>query len=470
MMLFRLARRRRGAESEAMTTSKRSLHPAGLVLLVCLAGATALATDTNWPQFRGAAARGVSTNASLPARWSATENVEWKTEIPGRGWSSPIVWGDCVFLTTVVNRGESEEPKKGLYLGGNRPEPPKSVHDWKVLCLDLTNGKVRWEKTVHSGLPQSPIHLKNSFASETPVTDGERVYACFGNVGIFCFRLDGTEAWTHSLTPRRTRYGWGTAASPALHGDRLYYLCDNDEQSYLLALDKRSGKEIWCTPRGEKSNWSTPFVWQNRRRTEIVTAGSGAIRSYDLNGKLLWSLRGMSSITIATPYAANGLLYVSSGYVGDKLKALYAIKPGASGDITLPAGTTSGEFLAWSSPAIAPYNPTTLVHDGFLYVLYDRSFVSCFNAETGAVCYERKPLPNGLAFTASPWAVCDKIFCLSESGVCFVLRAGPDFQLLRTNQLENEMCMATPALAGNRLLIRTDKRLYCIRNLVVSAN
>jgi outer membrane protein assembly factor BamB len=450
----------------------KSIHQHALIAAISAAFvvAFALATpseanDENWPQFRGAGARGVSMNTKLPDRWSATENVEWKTEIPGRGWSSPIAWGDRVFLTTVVNQGESEEPKKGLYFGGNRPEVPKAEHEWKVLCLDLASGKVRWEKTVRRGQPQTAIHLKNSFASETPVTDGERVYACFGNVGIFCFDLDGREVWEHPLEPRRMRFAWGTAASPVLHGDRLYYVCDNDEQSYLLALDKRTGKEIWRTARDEKSNWSTPFVWQHAKRTEIVTPGTGANRSYDLDGKLLWSLQGMSSITIATPYAADGLLYLSSGYVGDKLKALYAIKPGASGDITPLAGETSGEFIAWSDPNIAPYNPSTLVRDGRLYVLYDRGLVSCFDAKTGAMHYDRQRLPNGFAFTASPWAVGDKIFCLNESGVCFVLRAGDKFELLHANELGGEMCMSTPALAGNRLILRTDKRLYSIRRM-----
>lgn len=440
------------------------MKPIPLLLssLVVSLGA-ALASD-DWPQFRGADARGVSMNAQLPERWSATENIEWKSDLPGRGWSSPIVARGRVFLTAVINRGETEEPKKGLYFGGNRPEPPKTEHEWKVLCLDLATGQIRWSQTVQRGQPQSAIHLKNSFASETPVTDGERVYACFGNVGIFCLDLEGREVWKHTLESRPTRFEWGTAASPVLHGDRLYYVCDNDQQSYLLALDKRTGKEIWRTPRDEKSNWSTPFIWTHAQRTEIITAGTGANRSYDLDGHPLWSLRGMSSITIATPYAADGLLYLSSGYVGDKVKALYAIKPGAKGDITPPAGQTSGEFIAWSDATIAPYNPTTLVHEGWLYVLYDRGLVSCFDAKTGELRYDRQRLPNGFAFTASPWAVRDRIFCLNESGLCYVLRAGDKFELLHTNEIEpGAMCMSTPALAGDRLLLRTDKRLYSIR-------
>jgi outer membrane protein assembly factor BamB len=438
----------------------------GLLVVICeTAVPGAEAQEMNWPQFRGADSTGVSENSGLPNRWSETENVEWKAELPGRGWGAPVIWGDHVFLTTVVNSGETEPLKKGLYFGGDRPEPSKSEHEWKVVCLELASGKVRWEKTVHKGLPPTPIHLKNSYASETPVTDGKHVYACFGNVGIFCFDFEGHHLWTHEIAPHPTRLGWGTASSPVLHGDRLYYQYDNDEQSYLLALDKLTGKVVWNMERDEKSNWSTPFVWAHEGRTEIVTAGTGAVRSYDLDGKLLWSLKGMSSITIAVPYVADGLLYVSSGYILDPVKALYAIRPGASGDITLPKGETSNEFIVWSSLFIAPYNPSTLVHKGRLFILYDRGLLSCFNAKTGEQYYDRQRLERGVAVTSSPWCYDGKVFCLNEDGLCCVVREGNEFELLHTNALAaDDICLSTPAISGDRLLIRTDKRLYCIRN------
>lgn len=423
------------------------------------------APESPWPQFRGPGARGVATNAHLPEHWSAANNVSWKQELPGRGWSSPIVWGKRVFVTTAVSSGNPESPKKGLYLGGERPNSPRAEHTWKLLCLDLASGRVRWEKTMHQGQPANPIHLKNSRATETPVTDGERVYALIGNAGVFCFDLEGRPVWSKSLEPRQTRYGWGTAASPVMHGERLYLVSDNDEQSYLLALDKRTGKEIWRVERDEKSNWSTPSVWENDQRTEIVTAGTGKVRAYDLEGKLLWWFKGMSSITIATPYAGQGLLYVSSGYVGDKARPLYAIRPNASGDISLLPGQTNNAAIAWCQPTGAPYNPTTLVYEGRLYVLHDRGLVSAINARTGATLYDRERLPEGLHFTASPWACNGRVFCLNEDGLTFVLRAGDQFELLHTNKLaEDDMCMATPALAGDRLLIRTAVRLYCIRS------
>lgn len=422
-------------------------------------------SPVRWPQFRGPGAAGISTNTQLPEHWSATNHVAWTASLAGRSWSSPIVWDNQVFLTSVVNSGESEPVKKGLYFGGDRPEPSKSEHQWKVLGIDLGDGRVRWEKTVHRGAPRTPVHLKSSYGAETPVTDGERVYALFGGVGIFALSLDGADVWSKELQPRKTRYGWGTAASPVLHGGRLYVINDNDDHSELVALDAKTGKEIWRVDREEKSNWSTPFIWENGERTELVTTGSGAIRSYDPDGRGLWSLRGMSSIAIPTPCAGDGLLFVSSGYVGDKFRPLYAVRPGASGDISLKSGETNNAFIAWSDPVGGPYNPSPLYYQGRLYVLFDRGLVSCVDATSGRVLWDRERLPDGYAFTASPWAANGLIYCLNEDGVCFVLRAGDRFELLHTNRLsDDDMCMATPAMAGDRLLIRSATRLYCLRN------
>ncbi|WP_146594027.1 outer membrane protein assembly factor BamB family protein [Novipirellula galeiformis] len=426
---------------------------------------SALAVE-NWPQFRGHDATGVVDDpGQLPDTWSATENVAWKTDIPGRGWSSPIVWGDRVFVTTVVNLGEAETPKKGLYFGGNRPEPPSSEHEWIVMCLDLKDGGTLWRKQVRKATPQSSIHLKNSLASETPVTDGEHVYVLFGGVGIYCFDMQGNEVWMRDIAPRKTRYGWGTAASPVLHGDRLYVVNDNEEESYLQAFDKHTGQSIWRTERDEKSNWSTPFIWNNELRTEIVTLGSGQVRSYDLDGHLLWSLTGMSTITIATPYQYRGLLYLSSGYVGDPYRPLYAIRPGGKGDISLEGTETSNASIVWSQPTAAPYNPSTLAYDGIVYVLYDRGLFAAYDAVDGSEIYSKKRIPQGGGYTASPWAYDGKVFCLNEDGKTTMIKAGNEFEVIGSNELsDDDMGMASPAIAGDRLLIRTASRIYCIQN------
>ena len=422
-----------------MVVSKRiaaflSVGSLGLAIL------SAAQAQDRWPQFRGSQSRGISTEAfvnagaaldsRLPDKWSSTSNVVWKKDVAGRGWSSPVVWDDKVFLTTVISSEAYEPAKKGLYFGGER-KAPESEHQWKVLCLDLKTGETLWEKQVHQGVPKSSIHIKSSFASETPVTDGERIYCCFGSLGIFCLDFDGNEIWRSELEALPTRLGWGAAASPVLHEGRLYFCNDNERASYLACLDAATGKEIWKVEREEKSNWSTPFIWKNAIRTEIVTAGTSQVRSYDLDGKLLWSLKGMSSITIATPYEAEGLL--------------------------------SSESIAWSVPKGAPYNPSTLVYHGRMYVLYDAGLFACFDSATGKEIYSRQRIPNGRAFTSSPWAYGDKIFCLNEEGQTFVIQAGDEFKILHTNEFESDdMGMASPAILRDRVLIRTATRIYCI--------
>lgn len=435
------------------------MRPLICLTLTALISSPAFAGST-WPQFRGPGALGVSDEPSLPDVWSTTDNVAWKADIPGRGWSSPVVWGGRVFLTTCVSDGKEATAKKGLYMGGER-KASADVHHWLVLALDAGTGRVLWQREAHHGVPETPVHLKNSYASETPVTDGERVYAYFGNVGVFCFGMDSAPLWSKKLGIYKTMFGWGTAASPVLHDGRLYVVDDNEQHSFLVALDAKTGDEIWRVDRDEKSNWATPFVWQNEKRTELVTAGSRHVRSYSLDGKLLWEFKGMSSLTIPTPFASDGLLYVGSGYVMDKNRPLYAIRPGASGDISLKKGETSNDFIAWCQPTGAPYNPSFLAYDGHIYVLKDRGTLSCSEAKTGKEVYKDQKL-GASAFTSSPWAYGGKVFCLSEDGDTFVVQAGAQFKLLGKNSL-GELTLATPAIADGALFIRTESKLYRIQ-------
>ena len=417
----------------------------------------------NWAQFRGPGAAGVSTNSGLPDAWSAEERIAWKTPIPGRGWSSPIVWGNRIFVTTAIREGgQPGAAKKGLYFGGNRPVP-KSVHRYVVYCLDLDTGKIVWERQVHRGVPKHGHHLKNSLASETPVTDGERVYAYIGNVGLFSFDFEGKLLWSKRWESVPTRFGWGTAASPVLHGERIYLVNDNEQESFLVALDKKTGKRIWRVERDEKSNWATPFVWEKEKRTEIVTPGTGKTRSYGLDGELLWEFGGMSSHTIPTPLAAHGLLFVTSGYINTLTRPLFAIRPGATGDITLGKDQTANEYIAWCRKKAGPYNPSPIVYGDYLYVLYDRGIIACYDARTGEEVYGKHRIgPGASAFTSSPWAYDGKLFCLSEDGDTFVIQAGPVFKLLGKNSL-GEFCMATPAIVRDSLIIRTESRLLRIK-------
>ena len=416
----------------------------------------------NWPCFRGPSC-GVVEDEVLPVSWSATENVQWKIDVVGRAWSSPIVWGDKIFLTTVASEGHVEEAKKGLYFGGNRNKPPSAIHHWIVYCYDWASGKTLWQKTVHMGKPAEPVHIKNTYASETPVTDGKRVYFYFGNVGVFCFDLYGKEVWQKRFDPVKMRYNWGTAASPVLHGDRLFIINDNEEKSYLLALDKKTGNEVFRVQRDEKSNWVMPYIWENAERTELVTCGTGKVRSYDLEGQLLWELRGMSVIAIPTPVEANGLLYLCSGYVGDKKnRPIYAVKAGATGDITPENEQDTGKYIAWYHKFGGPYNPSPIAYGDFFYILYDRGMLSCYQGRTGKLIYEKQQLaPDARAFTVSPWANDGKLFFLSEDGDTFIVKAGPEFKVLGRNAL-NEMCMATPATLRGSIIIRTLNKLYRI--------
>jgi outer membrane protein assembly factor BamB len=430
--------------------------------LCCLGLGGISRAEENWPCFRGSNS-GLAEDRELPVSWSTTENVKWKVDIPGMAWSSPIVWGDRIFLTTAAIEGEVAAPKKGLYVGRERRDALNKAHQWMVYCLSWKDGGILWKKVAHEGKPLGPVHVKNTYASETPVTDGERVYCYFGNIGVFCYDMDGKELWKKRFDYVKTRYNWGTAASPALWGDRLYVVNDNQDSSYLVGLEAATGKEVFRVERHEQTNWATPFVWKNAGRTELVTCGTGRIRSYDRAGKVLWELSGMSALVIPTPVTDGKLLYISSGFVMDRRqRPIYAIRPGASGDITPAEGQMSSEFIAWKHRFGGPYQPSPIVYGDYFYVLYDQGKLSCYRAKTGEIVYGPVRIAMGArAFTASPWASKGRIFFLSERGDTYVIKAGEVFKLLSTNALD-EMCMATPAALRGAMLIRTLTKLYRI--------
>ncbi len=448
-----------------------------------------LESDENWPSFRGADALSVAEDdPRLPLSWSATENVTWKTPVDGLGWSSPVIWGDRIFLTTVVSEGESQEPRMGLYFPFGSPEPgapelgfpepkegelmerEKDVHRWLVYAVDFESGDVVWTSEVNTEAPRFDRHLKNTYASSTPVTDGDRVYAYFGNVGVFALDMEGGLVWEQRFNPVATRYGWGPAASPVLHDDTLFIVNDNDEQSFVVALDAETGEERWRVDRDEGTNWSTPFVWQHEQRTELVTAGSDQVRSYDLQGEELWSFRGLNSISVPQPFSAHGLLYVTSGYVGDAVRPVYAIRPGASGDITLREGQQSNDHIVWYAETAGPYNPTPLVYGDFYFTLLDQGFFTVHDAKTGRELYfteqqivnqeVRRRIARGSGgFSASPWAYNDTVFVLSEDGDTYVIDTANDFDVVGTNSLD-EVALSSPAIARGSLFIRTRSHLW----------
>ncbi len=431
---------------------------------------------------------GVAPGTDVPEKWSATENVRWKVSVPGQGWSSPIVWGDTVFLTSGISGKPFKQPTAGLY--GNEyiaelqsqglsneevmrrvrsrdnetPEESDEIR-YMVYALDARTGKIKWEQEAHKAKPSGGRHRKNTYASETPFTDGERLYVSFGqNVGLFCYTLDGKMLWKKQWPPQPIYLDFGTASSPTVHDGRVYLLHDSEADSYITALDAKSGEEIWRTARPRtglpRSSWTTPYVWTNEKRTEIVTLGHAMVLSYGLDGKELWRVTGMSMPT-ASPLASNGWLYVGSGSQGDANRPFLAIKPGASGDITLADGAASNDFIAWRQPRVSGYTPSAIVHQGRAYLVHDTGILAVLSAKTGEQIYKVRVGGGGHTFSASPVAAGNRIFLLTEGGLTFVLESGDEYKEMAKNDLD-EMSLASPAIAGGALYIRTESKLYRI--------
>jgi outer membrane protein assembly factor BamB len=453
------------------------------LLLLMMGIAVAAASD--WPGFRGPEANPVGADLKLADRWSKTENVEWMTEIPGRGWSSPVVTGERVFLTAAVTEGVSKKPQVGTeYSNEYAAElskqglsekqimdkinerdfelPNEVMLHYFLYCVNLKTGKVEWKREFYAGHPPGGRHRKNSFTSETPVTDGKTVFVYVANLGIYAFDLKGKALWTTKVDTNPIYLDFGTGGSPVLHDEQLIILSDNEKQQYLASFNKKTGKQNWRTNRefrGERggmkvgSAWTTPFIWKSGARTEIVTVSPGFAASYDLEGRELWRLGGMSLMPVPSPFTYEGLLYINAG----RGKPLFAVKAGAAGDVT-----GSKEFVVWNDQRGGTYLPTPVAYQGGIYSLTETGILSRFDAKTGKLSYKSRLAPDAGYFTTSPWAYNGKVFCLSEEGKTFVVEAGETFKLLHTNMLD-EMAQATPAMVGDRLLVRTESKLYSIR-------
>jgi outer membrane protein assembly factor BamB len=448
------------------------------------------AAPVSWPQFRGPHA-GVADESSLPVHWSTSENVAWSADVPGRGWSSPILWNDRVYVTAGISAGAFKAPSTGIFGNDYVAELQKQglpmdevikrvtardieltseVTDLRYMlyAIDAKTGKVVWEREAHKGKPFGGRHRKNTYASETPVTDGERLYVSFGaNVGVFCYAMDGTLLWTKTWPPQPIYLDFGTAASPVIHGGRIYIQHDTDGESFLAALDKTTGKDVWSVKRTDlnatrlKSGWATPFVWENPLRTEIVTVGRGYIISYDVSGQELWRLTGSIVQAAPTPFAIDGVLYVTAGSQGESDRPVYAIKPRASGDISLVRDQTSSEFVLWMQPRMAGYTPSALVYRNRLYAVNDNGVLQVADAKTGKEVYKVRVGGGGNTFSSSPFASAGRIYAISEDGDAFVWEAGDQYKELAKNSL-GEMTFATPAADANSLYIRTATKLYRI--------
>ena len=377
----------------------------GWICLLAAAAAGAAVAGGDWPQFRGPSASGIGDGANPPVRWDAAKgtNVVWSTEIPGLSLSSPVVWGDRVFLTTAISGDPKQAFRIGLF-GDTDSVNDSSRHQWKVLALDKKTGKILWEQTAHEGTPKTKRHPKSSQASPTPVTDGKVVVAYFGSEGLYTYSTDGKLLWKKDLGIQNAGWffdpdsEWGAASSPVIYKSTVIVLCDRQKDSFIAALDLKDGKELWRTGRAEIPTWGTPTIVAGKDHVEIATNGSKAIRGYDADtGKELWTLGPNSEVACTTPISAQGLIYVTAGY--PPVQPIYAIKVGSSGDLTLKDGKESSDAIAWSKQRGGVYLPSPLVYGEQLYTVNNNGVMTVYNAKTGDRVAEggRRRLVYGVA-------------------------------------------------------------------------
>ena len=438
----------------------RRLIPVLVLSSVTLA-ASGVAPSTQWGSFRGASATGVSDGQNLPEKWDVAtgENIRWKAAIPGLAHSSPIVWNNHVFITSAVSSRSDATFKPGLYGEGTASED-RSIHKWIVMALDAKTGRPVWQQTAFEGEPREKRHIKSTYASATPATDGKVLVAFFGSQGLYAYSLDGKLLWKKDLGHLDVgaydipTYEWGTASSPVIHDGRVIVQVDTSKDDYLLALDSATGRELWRTARQELPSWGTPTVVTAGGRTEVVTNSSNFVYGYDIaTGKELWRLGGSSQITAPTPIFTPDAIIITSGR--RPTAPILAIKPGATGNITDSAS------VLWQKLQRGPYMPTPIIHGTQLYVLGNAGVFDSYNYRTGDEIYRARLVHKGSGFSASPVASDGRLFASSEDGDIFVVKLGPAFEVLAQNSM-GEPLMATPAIAGETLFVRGQKTLFAI--------
>jgi len=430
-------------------------------ILLFMLSTQVLAADpsalVNWPQFRGPLTSGVAPEGDPPVQWSESKNVRWKVAIPGVGSSTPIVWGDKVFLLTAV-----ETDRKDSSLPDPKDQPmrqfgivfPNKFHKFDVLCLDRGTGQTLWQKTAAELVPHEGHHPDNDFASATPVTDGKHLWASFGSRGVYCYDLAGNLKWEKDFGDLTTRLSFGEGSSPALHGDTLVTNWDHDGQSFIVAQDAATGDVRWRKDRDEKSAWATPLIVEGHGRTQVVTSASNMVRSYDLkSGELLWECGGQVGNVTPAPVTNGPLVFCMSGYRGS---ALYALPLDQSGDLT------DTDKIAWKADRGTPYVPSPLLYDNRLYFTQSNDgLLSCLDAATGKVIIDRTRLPEIRKTYASPVGAAGRVYLTSRDGTTLVIRHADTFEVLATNKLDDEID-ASAAIVGKELYLRGKRYLYCL--------
>ena len=461
------------------------------VKFACLCGIAVAAVagpNENWPQWRGPLQIGLAPAADPPTTWSETENVRWKVKIPGVGTSTPLVWDNLVFVQTAIPTGKKIEPTPaggeppaaaapdsgvrpaekapggppegqgkgpgGRRGGGGRGGKPTEVHQFVLLCLDRATGKVLWQQVACEQVPHEGSHQDGTFASSSGVTDGKHVWAYFGSRGIYCYDFQGKLVWSKDLGDMRIAAGFGEGSSPALYKDMLIVNWDHEDGSFITALDKMTGQEIWKQAREERTSWSTPLVIEKDGKAEVVVSATGKIRSYDpATGKVIWECGGMTRNVIPTPVTDSELVYCASGFQGN---SLLAIKLGKTGDLT---GTDS---IAWSHKKGTPYVPSALLYNGKLYFFSGNNpMLTCLDAKTGQVLIDAERIEGMQGVYASPVGAGGRVYLTGRNGVTVVLKQSDKLEVLATNRLEDKTD-ASPVAVGKDLLLRGREHLYCI--------
>ncbi|MDX2430576.1 MAG: PQQ-binding-like beta-propeller repeat protein, partial [Bacteroides sp.] len=401
----------------------------------------------------------------LPVVWGEDQNVRWSVEVEGDSWASPVVWGKKVFVASSfpVKVSAAPERREGAPPGGEDESFKSEVYRWEVTCVDLESGAILWKETAFEGSPRVKKHRAHNYAAETPVTDGKRLYVYFGMTGLYCYSLDGELLWEKDLGAYKTLHDWGTGSSPVIYNEKLYVQVDNEENSFLVALDAASGDEIWKASRDEKTNYSTPMIWENSQRKELIVGGKTA-RSYDLlTGEVFWELKVPGHYNIPGPVADDDYIYLGNAPYRDTPGTFFCVKAGAEGNITPAEGESTSSGVAWSIMDAPLGSPSPLLHNGLIYLLSSRGgSVSCLDATSGEQVYQEK-IEGVAACWASPWLYEDQIYFTDEKGTTRIITAGKTFELVGENKLDDKF-WASVAVTSDAYLMKGNKKLYCIGN------
>jgi outer membrane protein assembly factor BamB len=421
----------------------------------------------DWPRFRGPAGSGIADHQPVRTDWDAASGrgILWKTPVPGIGHSSPVVWGDRVFISTAISsaaRGHYNPKDTGI-----DPSKDVAVHEWRVIALDKDTGRVAWSRTAHRGVPKVKRHVKATQANASPATDGRIVVVAFGSEGLYAYDMNGTLLWKQDLGILDPGYAgqpdlqWGFATSPIIHGDLVILQCDIQANSFIVAFNIKDGTQAWRTSRDEIPAWSTPVIYQGKARTELITSGSKYYRGYDpLTGRELWRLRDDTQVKVPSPVVANDLFFLSGG--NPRGRDFYAVRPTASGDISLTSTQERGAHVAWRKTRGSPYTPTPIVYEGLLYVCNDNGVLTVYEAASGAQIYTHRIGTTNSTFSASPVAARGHLYFASEDGEVFVVKAGQTYELVATNRI-GEPLMATPAISDGMLIVRGQQHLFAVK-------